>query len=90
VWRSGNRPNTRKMLRHHGEKFLGNFTYINLYDLMSQVPSFPSDVWRLVETKTMEPLAFVDRAEVTDPRRHGLRLRRRRGEWPRTGTPGVL
>jgi hypothetical protein len=55
------------MLRHHGEKFLGNYTYINLYDLMSQVPSFPSDVWRLVETKTMEPLAFVDRAEVTDP-----------------------
>jgi hypothetical protein len=67
LWRSGNRPNTRKMLRHHGEKFLGNYTYINLYDLMSQVPSFPSDVWRLIETKTMEPLAFVDRAEVTDP-----------------------
>ncbi len=51
----------------HGEKFLGNYTYLDLYDLMSQVPSFPSDVWRLVETKTMEPLAFVDRAEVTDP-----------------------
>ncbi len=32
-----------------------------------QVPSFPADVWRLVETKTMEPLAFVDRVEVTDP-----------------------
>jgi hypothetical protein len=67
VWRSGNRPNSRRMLRHHGEKFLGNYTYLNLYDLMSQVPAFPSDVWRLVETKTMEPLAFVDRAEVTDP-----------------------
>jgi len=67
VWRSGNRPNSRKMLRHHGERFLGNYTYLNLYDLMSQVPAFPSDVWRLVETKTMEPLAFVDRAEVTDP-----------------------
>ncbi len=51
----------------HGENFLGNYTYLDLYDLMSQVPSFPSDVWRLVETKTMEPLAFVDRAEVTDP-----------------------
>ena len=25
VWRSGGRPNTRKMLRHHGEKFLGNY-----------------------------------------------------------------
>jgi hypothetical protein len=67
VWRSGNRPNSRKMLKQHGEKFLGNYTYIDIYDLMSQVPSFPSDVWRLIETKTMEPLAFVDRAEVTDP-----------------------
>jgi hypothetical protein len=67
AWRSGNRPNSRKMLRQHGEKFLGNYTYLDLYDLMSQVPGFPSDVWRLVETKTMEPLAFVDRAEVTDP-----------------------
>ena len=67
VWRSGNRPNSRKMLKQHGERFLGNYTYLDLYDLMSQVPSFPSDVWRLIETKTMEPLAFVDRAEVTDP-----------------------
>jgi hypothetical protein len=67
MWRSGGRGNTRKFLRHHGEKFLGNYTYLNLYDLMSQVPSFPSDVWRLVETKTMEPLGFVDRVEVTDP-----------------------
>ena len=34
---------------------------------MSQVPAFPSDVWRQVETKTIESLAFVDRVEVTDP-----------------------
>src|SRR5262245_10895067 len=67
VWRGGGRPNTRKMLRHHGEKFLGNYTYLDLYDLMSQVPAFPSDVWRLIETKTIEPLGFVDRVEVTDP-----------------------
>ena len=67
MWRGANRPNTRKALAHHGEKFLGNYTYLDLYDLMSQVPSFPSDVWRLIETKTIEPLAFVDRAEVTDP-----------------------
>src|SRR5262249_34477790 len=49
VWRGGGRPNTRKALRHHGEKFLGNYTYVDVYDLMSQVPSFPSDVWRLIE-----------------------------------------
>jgi len=67
MWRSGGRGNTRKLLEHHGPKFLANYTYLNLYDLMSQVPSFPSDVWRLVETKTMESLGFVDRVEVTDP-----------------------
>jgi hypothetical protein len=67
VWRSGGRTNTRKFVRHHGEKLLGNYTYLDLYDLMSQVPDFPSDVWRMIETKTIEPIGFADRAEVTDP-----------------------
>ena len=67
MWRGANRPNTRKAMKHHGEKFLGNYTYLDLFDLMSQVPSFPADVWRMVEAKTIEPLAFVERAEVTDP-----------------------
>jgi hypothetical protein len=67
VWRSGGRGNTRRLLDHHADKYLGNYTYLDLYDLMSQVPGFPSDVWRAVETKTMEPLGFVDRVEVTDP-----------------------
>jgi len=67
AWRLGGRTNTRKLLEHHGEKYLGSYTYFDLYDLMSQVPAFASDVWRAVETKTIEPLAFVDRVEVTDP-----------------------
>jgi hypothetical protein len=67
MWRGANRPNTRKAMKHHGEKFLGNYTYLDLYDLMSQVPSFPADVWRQIEMKTIEPLGFVERAEVTDP-----------------------
>ena len=67
VWRSGGRGNTRRLLEQHSDKYLGSYTYFDLYDLMSQVPAFPSDVWRLVETKTIEPIAFVDRVEVTDP-----------------------
>jgi hypothetical protein len=67
VWRIGGRTDTRKALGKHGGKFLGNYTYLDLYDLMSQVPAFPGDVWRLIETKTIEPLGFVDRVEVTDP-----------------------
>jgi hypothetical protein len=67
VWRSGGRGNTRKLLEQHADKYLGSYTYFDLYDLMSQVPAFPADVWRSVETKTIEALAFVDRVEVTDP-----------------------
>jgi len=67
VWRSGGRGNTRRLLDHHADKYLGSYTYFDLYDLMSQAPTFPADVWRQVETKTIEPLAFVDRVEVTDP-----------------------
>jgi hypothetical protein len=67
VWRSGGRNNARKAIGAHGDKYLGSYTYFDLYDLMGQVPAFPADVWRLLETKTIESLQFVDRAEVTDP-----------------------
>lgn len=66
-WRTGGRTRTRTNLKQHGEKFIGNYTYLNFFDLMSNVPSYPGDVWRLVETKMIEPIAFVDRAEVSDP-----------------------
>jgi hypothetical protein len=66
-WRQGGRPRTRLALKHHGEKFYGNYVYNDFFDLMSEVPAYPSDVWRLVENKTIEPLRFVDRAEVSDP-----------------------
>jgi hypothetical protein len=66
-WGQGGRPRHRLALKHHGEKFISNYTYVNFFDIMSDVPSFPSDVWRLVETKTIEPLAYVDRVEVSDP-----------------------
>src|SRR5436190_435700 len=66
-WRMGGRTRTRSFLKQHGDKFYGNYLYVDFFDLMSQVPAFPGDVWRLIETKTIEPLAFVDRGEVSDP-----------------------
>ncbi len=66
-WGRGGRTRTRKLLQHHGDKFVGNYTYVNFFDLMSEVPSFPGDVWRLVETKTIEALAYIDRVEMSDP-----------------------
>lgn len=63
----GARNKTRRRLGDDADKFYGSYTYNNHYDISSQVPNFPGDVWRLVETKMMEPLAFTDRLEVTDP-----------------------
>lgn len=66
-YRTGGRTRTRKSLQHHSGKFIGNYTYNSHFDLMSDVAAFPSDVWRLVETKTIEPLGYVDRLEASDP-----------------------
>ncbi len=66
-WRTGGRTRTRTMLQQHSKKFVGNYTYNTHFDLMSRVPDFPSDVWRLIETKTIESLAYVDRIEASDP-----------------------
>ncbi|MEP7068537.1 MAG: hypothetical protein ABI789_04815 [Usitatibacter sp.] len=63
----GARNKTRRRLGKHADKFYGNYTYLDHYDIASQVPAFPGDVWRLMETKAIEPLADVDRIEVSDP-----------------------
>src|ERR1043166_5468329 len=35
-WRRGGRPNTKKNLKHQGEKMLGNFIFDNHWELMNQ------------------------------------------------------
>jgi hypothetical protein len=66
-FRTGGRTNTRASLKHQGKKFIGNYTYMNHFDLMSKVPNVPADVWRMLEGKVIDPLGFVDRYEVSDP-----------------------
>lgn len=66
-WGWGGRPFVMKDLKHHARKFVGNYTYLNIFDIMSKVPAYPSDVWRMVESKMIEPLGYVDRVEMTDP-----------------------
>jgi hypothetical protein len=66
-WGIGGRPYVMQDLKHHARKFVGNYTYLNIFDIMSKVPSYPTDVWRMIEAKMIEPLGYVDRAEVTDP-----------------------
>ncbi len=66
-WRDSGRAIARQDLFHHGEKLYGNYTYLNNFDIMSKVPAYPSDVWRLIESKLMEATSFTDRVEVSDP-----------------------
>jgi len=66
-FRTGGRTNTKASLKHQGRKFIGNYTYMNHYDLMSKVPNVPADVWRMLEGKIIDPLGFVDRYEISDP-----------------------
>jgi hypothetical protein len=66
-WRQGGRPFVMQALKRYDSKFVGNYTYLNNFDIMSKVPAYPSDVWRMIEGKMIEPMAYTDRVEVTDP-----------------------
>lgn len=66
-WRTGGRPFVMQALKRYDNKFVGNYTYLNNFDIMSKVPAYPSDVWRMIEGKIIEPMAYTDRVEVSDP-----------------------
>jgi len=66
-WRRGGRPGTQKALKHHGDKFYGNFIFDNHWELMNKAATFPGDIWKLAEERVVEPLAWVDQVRVTDP-----------------------
>jgi hypothetical protein len=66
-WRRGGRTVTRKSIEPHGKKYYGNFIFDNRYELMNKAATFPGDVWRLVEERVIEPLAWIDQVHVTDP-----------------------
>ncbi|MBI4481862.1 MAG: hypothetical protein HY652_03115 [Acidobacteria bacterium] len=63
----GGRPSTRKHLGEHGHKFYSNFVLDDYREVMSKIPSYPGDLWRLVEERILEPLAWADRVHITDP-----------------------
>ncbi len=66
-WGSGGRTATRRLLQHHEAKFYSNFIFDRRHMLISRVPAFPGDLWRLIEERSVEPIAWVDRVHVTDP-----------------------
>ena len=66
-WGKGGSTGLRRAMNPIPEKFLGIFWADNRWEVMSDIGAFPGDVWQLVEEKTLEPLAHVDRIHVTDP-----------------------
>jgi hypothetical protein len=66
-WGTGGRTAMRRLLLHQEAKFYSNFIFDKTHMLMSRVPAFPGDLWRLVEERTIEPIAWVDKIKVTDP-----------------------
>jgi len=66
-WRRGGRPRTARLLSQHSAKFFGNFIFDNRWELMNKAATFPGDVWKLAEERVIEPLAWVDRVEASDP-----------------------
>ncbi|MBI4465656.1 MAG: hypothetical protein HY647_13205, partial [Acidobacteria bacterium] len=53
--------------KKHGDKFMGNWLYIRLVDILSKAPEFPADVWNLVDEKILRPVPFVSEVTLQDP-----------------------
>ena len=66
-WGSGGTTGLRRALYPMQDKYLGTFITDNVYTLQSQMSTYPGDVWQLAEEQLLEPLAYAERVEVTDP-----------------------
>jgi hypothetical protein len=55
------------------EKYLGTFVNDNMYNLQSQMSTYPGDVWQLAEEQLLEPIGYAAGLEITDP--EGMNLR---------------
>ena len=67
-WGKGGGTFLRRNLHPMENRFLGLFVIDNRWDVMSQIGSYPGDVWQLAEDQTMEPLVHVDRLTVKGQR----------------------
>jgi len=66
-WGRGGTTTLRRYVRPYEEKFLGVMVFDNRWTVMSKISQFPGDVWRLAEERAIEPIAWTDRLEITDP-----------------------
>jgi hypothetical protein len=66
-WGKGGGTFLRRNLHPMEDRFLGLFVVDNRWDVMSELGTYPGDVWQLVEDQIMEPLVHVDTITATDP-----------------------
>ncbi|HJZ73621.1 MAG TPA: hypothetical protein VKE51_17895 [Vicinamibacterales bacterium] len=66
-WGQGGSTGLRRQLYPMSDKFLGTFITDNVYNLQSQMSTYPGDVWQLAEEQLLEPIVYVDRMEAKDP-----------------------
>lgn len=66
-WGSGGTTGLRRALYPMQDRYLGTFITDNVYTLQSQMSTYPGDVWQLAEEQLLEPLAYAERLEITDP-----------------------
>jgi len=66
-WGKGGGTFLRRNLHPMEQKFLGLFVVDNRWDVMSQLGTYPGDVWQLAEEQLMEPLIHVDKLTAKDP-----------------------
>lgn len=66
-WGEGGAAYLRRFVHPYELKMMGVFLWDNQWDILSGMSSFPSDVWQLAETQTIDPLPYVDEVHITDP-----------------------
>ncbi len=66
-WGGGGSTGLRRQLYPMQDKFLGTFVYGNLYNLQSQMATYPGDVWQLAEEQLLEPVQYAAALQIDDP-----------------------
>jgi hypothetical protein len=66
-WGAGGTTGLRRAMYPMQDQYFGTFIADNVYTLQSQMSTYPGDVWQLAEEQLLEPLAYAERLEITDP-----------------------
>jgi len=57
----------QRAMAPYESKFYGRCSFTNRWEVISQVSSFPADVWSMIERKTLAPIGQIEQVHVTDP-----------------------